>query len=234
MLSEDSRSFLDWIADWQKSLPRIALKEAILEPERTAILAVDLLRGFCYEGPLSSKRVAGIVDPIVSLFKNVYRLGVRHFVLPQENHPPDAVEFESYGPHCIAGTAEAETVSELTALPFSDLFVIVNKNSVNPFIETELGKWVDERPELNTFIVVGDCTDICVYQLAMHLRLLANARQLQNIRVMLPADCVDTYHLPVSTAKQIGAVPHDGDLLHSIFLYHMMLNGIEVVAGLDG
>jgi hypothetical protein len=40
---------------------------------------------------------------------------------------------------------------------------------------------------------------------------------------------VDTYDLPVETAKQIGAVPHAGDLLHLIFLYSMMLNGVEVV-----
>ena len=49
-------------------------------------------------------------------------------------------------------------------------------------------------------------------------------------RVILPVNCVDTYDLPVAVAVEIGAVPHDGDLLHYIFLYHMMLNGIEVVA----
>ena len=38
--------------------------------------------------------------------------------------------------------------------------------------------------------------------------------------------------MPVETALQLGALPHDGDLLHRIFLYSMALNGIEVVARL--
>ena len=35
-------------------------------------------------------------------------------------------------------------------------------------------------------------------------------------------------------SKGLGiAVPHDGELLHLIFLYHMMLNGIEVVEAIE-
>jgi len=37
--------------------------------------------------------------------------------------------------------------------------------------------------------------------------------------------------MAVDVAEQIGAIPHDGNLLHLIFLYSMMLNGVEVVAG---
>jgi hypothetical protein len=66
----------------------------------------------------------------------------------------------------------------------------------------------------------------------MHLKLRGNARN-EKIRVVLPVDCVDTYDLPVSVAQEIGAVPHEGELLHYIFLYHMRLNGIEVVARIE-
>ena len=66
----------------------------------------------------------------------------------------------------------------------------------------------------------------------MYLKLQANARN-EKSRVILPVDCVDTYDLPVHVANDIGAIPHDGDLLHYIFLYHMMLNGIEVVAMIE-
>ena len=103
------------------------------------------------------------------------------------------------------------------------------KNSLNSALGTELEPWLDAHPNVNTFITVGDCTDFCTYQLAMHLKLRANARNKKS-RVILPVDCVDTYDLPVEVAKEIGAVPHDGNLLHHIFLNHMMLNGVEVVA----
>jgi nicotinamidase-related amidase len=129
----------------------------------------------------------------------------------------------------VAGTREAETVPELQSLLFSNEFTVLTKNSINSAIGTDLEDWLETHPEVNTFIVVGDCTDLCTYQLAMHLRLRANALGLDQ-RVVLPADCVDTYDLPVETAKELGILPHDGDLLHAVFLYSMALNGVEVVA----
>jgi nicotinamidase-related amidase len=76
-------------------------------------------------------------------------------------------------------------------------------------------------------IVVGDCTDLCVYQAAMHLRLRANAAGDRGFEVVVPEDCVQTYDLPVETAQRLGALPHDGDLLHGLFLYHLALNGVQ-------
>jgi hypothetical protein len=66
--------------------------------------------------------------------------------------------------------------------------------------------------------------------MAMHLRLDADARQLKR-RVIIPADCVQTYDFPTAAAIQAGAKPHPGDILHEFFLYHLALNGVEVVAG---
>ena len=80
-----------------------------------------------------------------------------------------------------------------------------------------------------TYIVVGDCTDLCVYQLAMHLRLRHNARNVPDIDVVVPANAVDTYDLSPEAAREIGAMPHPGDFFHHVFLYHMALNGIRVV-----
>jgi hypothetical protein len=46
---------------------------------------------------------------------------------------------------------------------------------------------------------------------------------------VVPEDCVQTFDMPVPTAQQLGILPHDGDLHHLFFLYHMALNGCEVV-----
>ena len=46
---------------------------------------------------------------------------------------------------------------------------------------------------------------------------------------IVPANCSQTFDTPLALARQIGAVPHDGDLLHLIFLYSMQMNGIEAV-----
>ena len=233
-LISSSKPFLEWVVDWYNNLPRISLEQVITHPDQAAVLAIDVLNGFCYKGPLSSDRAANQVPSIVALLEAAHARGVRHFILPQEDHPADAIEFQYYGPHCIAGTTEAETVPELAELSFSDLFEIVGKNSVDPFKATELETWLGAHPEVHTFIVTGFCTDICAYLLALGLRMRANALQIQDVNVVVPADCLQTYHLPVQIAQQVGAVPHDGNLLHLIFLYSMMLNGVQVVAGIDG
>ena len=129
----------------------------------------------------------------------------------------------------MRGTWEAETVEAFKKLPFFEQMTVIGKNSINPGLNTGLPGWLEAHPEVDTFIVVGDCTDLCTYQLAMFLRLDANARQVSR-RVIVPANCVQTYDLPVEVASGLGALPHPGDLLHAIFLYHMQLNGVEVVA----
>ena len=231
-LTHDAMPFLSWLVNWRVDLPTLELAEAARDSSRTAVLSVDVTNGFCYEGPLSSPRVAAIVPPIVRLFERAYALAVRHFILPQDTHHNEAVEFGSFPPHCTIGSDESDPVPEFTALPFFDQMTLLPKNSISSSIGTELPRWLDAHPKVDTFIVVGDCTDLCTYQLAMYLRLRANAHQRSSDRVVLPVDCVDTYDLSVETAQQLGAFPHHGDLLHLIFLYHMALNGVQVVASL--
>jgi len=64
----------------------------------------------------------------------------------------------------------------------------------------------------------------------MHLRLRANEYHRHDVRVILPEDCVQTYDTPMDAAQKLGIPPHDGDLLHAIFLFNMANNGVEAVA----
>ena len=229
-----SRPFLAWLVEWYDSRPVLPLDELLAgakdRADGIAVLAVDVTVGFCSDGALSSPRVGKIVEPIARLFQRAHQAGVQHFLLPQDTHTQDAAEFGSFPPHCVGGTAESVTVPELRDLPFSSLYQVIEKNSIRSDIDTELDGWLDDHPEVTTFIVVGDVTDICVYQLALHLRARANARNLGDTRVIVPIDSVDTFDIPVAVAQQIGAMPHHGDLIHPIFLYSMAQNGVEIVA----
>jgi nicotinamidase-related amidase len=227
-LLRQSEPFLNYATEWEAALPTLALSSVAADPAHVAIIAVDVINGFCHAGPLASPRVKNIIAPIVSLMEGAYRAGVRQFVLPQDTHAPDAVEFGQFPPHCVRGTVEAETVPEIKALPFYSQMAVLPKNSISSSLSGDFEPWLQAHPQVDTFIVVGDCTDLCTYQLAMHLRLRANAAQLKH-RVLVPAEAVDTYDLPVEAAQAIGAVPHPADLLHLIFLYSLRLNGVEVV-----
>jgi nicotinamidase-related amidase len=228
-LATQSRSFLNFVEEWMRALPPARISKVVPDPARAAVVCVDIINGFCTVGPLASPRVQGIVKPIVKLFSDCRAAGVRHFVLTQDTHAPDAVEFAHYPPHCIRGHVESQTAPELLKLPFADEFVVVEKNSIASHHNTGFDAWLADHPRVDTFIVAGDCTDLCTYQLAMHLRLRANAHQHRSTRVILPENCAQTYDTPVKLAKQLGIPAHDGDLLHAVFLYNMWCNGVEVV-----
>ncbi len=227
-LADQARPFLDYLQNWIDHLPVQSLAQVFPDPKRAAILSVDVINGFCYEGPLSSPRVANIVAPIARLFQAAWNVGVHQIVLTQDTHEPAAIEFAQWPPHCVRGTAESETVPEFKALPFFEQMVTIPKNSINSALNTGLQSWLDDHPQVRDFVVVGDCTDLCTYQLAMFLRLDANSRQLER-KVVVMVSGVDTYDLPLEAAAQIGAIPHPAELLHAVFLYHMALNGVEVV-----
>lgn len=228
LLAAQAEPFLAYLQGWLENLPVLPIARAVPNPIQAAILSVDVIEGFCNQGALASPRVASIVAPVANLFQQAWQAGVLNFILTQDTHEPDAVEFSQWPAHCVRGTAEAETVSALKALPFFEQVVVLEKNSIASGLNTGLNDWLAAHPAIDTFVVVGDCTDLCTYQLAMHLRLDANARQLQR-RVIVPADCVQTYDMPVETAASLGILPHPGDLMHAMFLYHMQLNGVEVV-----
>jgi nicotinamidase-related amidase len=217
-----------FIADWFHRLTPRRLADEI-DPATTAIFSTDMIVGFCDRGNLASPRVDAITEPVVALFQRAHDLGVRHFVLTQDTHHPEAVEFGAWPPHCIRGTEEAETIPELAALPFADRFTVIEKNSLHPAIGTTFDAWLDAHPELRTAIVVGNCTDLCVYQLAMYLRMRHDAHNVAGVRVIVPANAVDTFDIPVQAAATLGTMPHPGDFFHQTFLYHMALNAIEVV-----
>ena len=227
-----SGAFLDYLDDWLDDLLPLPLESLVAQaggPQHVGIFCVDIINGFCYEGPLASRRVAGIVPAIVELFQSAYAQGVENFVLTHDAHDPAAVEFVDYPPHCIRGTSESDIVPEMMQLPFASRFEILPKNSISSSAGTKLDAWLDAHPQITHRIVVGDCTDICAYQLAMHLKVRANAAN-QTHPVIVPVNCMDTYDISMDVAEAKGIPAHPAGLMHTVFLYNMERNGVKIVS----
>jgi nicotinamidase-related amidase len=220
-----------FVSRWLDTIPAARLDEIAPDPATTGIFSADIINGFLREGALASERVDGITQPVLDLLTRAWDYGVRHYVFLQDTHTPDNPEFRAYPPHCIAGTEESEMIPELRALPFADAFHIIEKNALHPAVETTFDQLWDEQSHVNRAIVIGDCTDLCVHQLAMHLRVRANALGLQDFEVIVPVDCVQTFDIPERADLPPG-VAHPGDFFHDVFLYHLASNNIRIVSSI--
>ncbi|MGC4108299.1 MAG: isochorismatase family protein [Thermomicrobiales bacterium] len=220
-----------FVRNWLKTLNDAALKDVVPDPKAGAVFSADMINAFLREGPLSSERVNAITDPVIDVFGAAYAHGLRHFVLLQDAHGEESPEFRAYPPHAVKGTSEARTIPELESLSFAQELTLIEKVSLNPAIESRFDAWLDQHPEVTKAIVVGNCTDLCVYQLAMHMRMRANAKHLHAFDVIVPANAVETFDIPVAASQGPG-IAHPGDFFHEVFLYHMASNGIRIVKSL--
>lgn len=240
------RQFLEMqgvIAAWHRGLPALRIDELVPDEEateRTTVFVVDMINDFCKpDGALYSPRIEGIIPAIVELIKKANRSRVRTIRI-QDAHSPDAKEFKVFPRHAVRGTEGAKTIKEIMTLPFSAEFLLVEKNSLSPFPSThvfhERGAAHRFTPYLHEIfsgnngiaVLAGDCTNLCVEQTAMGLKLWANEYG-KAMRVVIPVNCVQTFDLPFGTAAELGAMPHPGDMQHIFALYEMARNGIEIV-----
>lgn len=178
---------------------------------KTGLFIVDMNNGFAKEGPLSSPRVEKIINPIADFGKSICSK-IDTIVAFTDTHSEDDVELKSYPAHCLRGDKESEIVKEI--LNINNL-EILEKNSTNGFFVMD----IDKYKNLDNFIVVGCCTDICVYQFVLTLKTYFNQNNLDK-NIIVPMNLVETYDIDMI---------HSGDFSNTVFLNSMIQNGINVV-----
>lgn len=207
-----STKTLSELFDLVNTLPALDLRE--LNAESTVLIIVDMVNGFAREGMLQSPRVETIIAEIVNIAEACDAAKIAKLAFG-DCHTENAAEFASYPPHCLKNSTEAEMVSELKAVGGYRFFA---KNSTNGFLENEFQNWLKDNKQIDTFIITGDCTDICVQQLAVTLKAWFNTHNKPS-RIIVPANAVETYDLGV----------HNAELMNVISLYTMLSNGVEVI-----
>ena len=178
---------------------------------KTGLFIVDMNNGFTREGALSSPRVEKIINPIAD-FGKVLSSKIKTIVAFTDTHDENSVELKSYPTHCLRGDSESKIVDEILQIENID---ILEKNSTNGFFAMDIDKYKD----LDNFIVVGCCTDICVYQFVLTLKTYFNQNNLDK-NIIVPINLVETYDMDNL---------HNGDMLNTVFLNSMIQNGINVV-----
>ena len=184
--------------------PTLMLKT--LAGKKVMLVVVDMVKGFCEKGALSSPRCKEIVPEILRLneqLKGADRIFVR------DSHTDGSSEFGYFPPHCVG--EESELIPELAALGGTQVL----KNSTNAFVQL-----VSARSGLldyDAVIITGVCTDICVMQLALSIRAYISEFNGKGSVIVL-TDAVETYDTPT----------HNADLYNMMALKLMEQSGVLV------
>ena len=186
-----------------------------LDLEKTMLFIVDMNNGFAKGGELYSERVEALINPITDIAKVLSSKNC-DIIAFTDSHTSESIELRSYPMHCLENDDESNVVDEIKNIKG---IKILPKNSTNGFfcLEDRTFNGIDN------IIVVGDCTDICIYQFVVTLKAYFNQNDIDKT-IIVPINLVDTYHIPNL---------HNAQIMNIVFLNSMIQNGIEVVKNIE-
>ena len=154
---------------------------------KTALIVVDLNNDFMPGGALAVNEADQVIGPINELAKNG---NYAYVVATQDWHPTDHASFDTWPPHCVAGTPGAEFHPDFET---GNVHALVRKG-FDPTVDSYSG-FYNERGETNGLAemlkargieavdVVGVATDYCVKATAIEAATIAKLKT----RVLLQA-----------------------------------------------
>jgi nicotinamidase-related amidase len=156
----------------------------ITQTRKHAILVIDMQRDFIDDGaPIECPGGREIIEPIRELLTPARQKGVP-IIYTQEAHRAEKVDFGlelayEEPEHCLEGTPGIEIIPAVSPQPGDFLIV---KRRYSAFFATDLDLLL-RGLEVDTLILVGVATDVCV-------RATAQDAQQLNYRVIVPEECV--------------------------------------------
>lgn len=186
-------AYANELADEINSLTAAKLSD--FDKDKTVLALVDIINGFIREGAMHSDSIEGIIEPSAKLLSECGKAGIAAFAFA-DCHEKGCAEFASFPEHCVKGTSESEIVDELKSIGG---YMLIEKNSTNGCHEESFRAFLDEHKQADTFIVCGDCTDICVLQFCLSLKTLFN-KENKPLNIIVPINAVETYDAPYHNA----------------------------------
>lgn len=146
---------------------------------KPAILVIDMLNDFILEGaPLECAKGREIIKPIKTLIDFGRKKSIP-IIYITDSHEPDDREFKIWPSHAVGKTKGAEVIDALKPQKGE---IIVKKKTYDGFFKTNLER-ILEKKKIDTLILTGVCTDICVLHTGSSATLLG-------FNVKIPKECV--------------------------------------------
>lgn len=152
-------------------VPTVSAGQVIVDPNRTALLIIDMQNDFVLpEAELSTPGAMDLIPTIAS-----FAAACRHRGFPviytREMHRGGLEDFGVEGsfepPHCLEGTAGPDIVAGLE--PHRGDFVVSAKRRYDAFMGTELDLLL-RGLRVENIIFAGVCTDICILSTVLTAR----------------------------------------------------------------
>lgn len=186
-----------------------------LNLSKTMLFIIDMNNGFAKKGALYSDRVEALINPITNLAK-ILEAKNCEIIAFTDSHNKDSIELRSYPTHCLENDYESKIVDEISTIKN---LKVIPKNSTNGFFCLEDKNFKN----IDNIIVVGDCTDICIYQFVVTLKAYFNQNNIDK-NIIVPMNLVDTYHIDNI---------HNSEIMNIVFLNSMIQNGVEVIKEIE-
>mgnify|MGYP006275454715 FL=1 len=235
----------------ERELP-IAPEPRTLPLATTGLVVIDEVHGFCTVGAgnlapqAPNAQVTRMVEETAALarrFADAHR-PILNFL---DTHQPGVPE-PPYPPHCEKGTGEENLVPELEWLEDDPNAMLIRKDCINGFVgaienashhglhHNKTMDWVNVH-RLDTVLVVGICTDICVMDFVLTLLSARNHRLMPTLKdiVVLEPACA-TYDLPRDVAEGMelpATAAHPQEATHHLGLYFMAARGAVLASGVE-
>ncbi len=187
------------------------------DKNNTVLIIVDMVNGFVKEGALSSKDILDINENISKIALNCNKKEIP-IIAFSDSHCESCEEFNSFPVHCVKGTYESFITDEIKKAKF----ITIEKNSTNGFIEDEFLNYIKSNENIENFIVIGCCTDICVLQFSLTLKAYYNKNDKPS-NVFVVKNLTQTYN----------ASWHEKDFWNVVAYSMMKQQGIKIINDIE-
>ncbi len=226
----------------RRELP-VALAPCTVSLATTGLVVIDAIHGFCTVGagnlaPTTHNaqvtRMVATANTLARGFADAHR----PILVFLDTHEPGVPE-PPYPPHCERGTGEEHLVPELAWLEDDPNATLIRKDCINGFVgaiehgshhgmhHNKVVDWVNVH-RLETVLVIGICTDICVMDFVLTLLSARNHRLMPTLQHVVVDEGCATYDLPLETTTELGLPPHAAhpqEATHHMGLYFMAARG---------
>ncbi len=162
------------------------------------VIVVDMVNGFVKEGALAAPSIMRVVPRQIEILKEAIDNPKMGIIFIRDCHNKDAVEFKTFGPHCIEGTPETEVIDELR--DFVTCFY--KKNSTNFVFADGFMEDINKLKKLKRVLIMGCLSEVCVKNGGIALRNLLDQLN-KDIDVCVYEDAIDTYDAPGHKSEEV-------------------------------